>query len=152
MKKLLVIAIVFAIAQIVAFSGHSGTDAHGAETLYINQDFYTAFSKIPAVKRDDFFESKLDCVILTRAKVLKIDSSGRYKKKYRIILEDGESINAGFRFMYYVYIDNQDSIDLLAENEILEFSGQVMGFTPLTTDRKSYLFDILMEKGAILVQ
>lgn len=148
--KIIAAALLVSVAPLFALDEKSAQQR--TETFYINREFYASFVQVPPVKRDDFWEAKINSLVMTRARVIKIDSMGRYKKKYRIILDDADAAESGLRFMYYVFIDSQDSIDLLAENEIFEFSGQIMGFTPLSTDRNGYVLDILLEKGAILVQ
>ncbi len=151
-SMLRIMAAALAISVAPLFALDEKTDQKKTDTIFVNREFYAAFKQIPPVKRDDFWESRLNSLVMTRARVVKIDSTGRYKKKYRIILDDAEASLSGLRFMYYVFIDSQDSIDLLAVDEIFEFSGQIMGFTPLSMDRNGYVFDILLEKGAIIVQ
>jgi hypothetical protein len=121
-------------------------------TLYINNDFYTAFMKMPAVKRDDYLKERLNEIVMCRGIVLSIDKNGRYKKPYRIILRDTEGEKCGLSLTYYVFIESEDSVKLLSENRIFEFRGQIMSYTPLKISRDAYILDILLEKGAIVVE
>ena len=102
--------------------------------------------------RDDFLEKRLNRIILTRGKIVSIDKSKRYKRRYRIVVTDLEARGLKLNVKYYVFIDNKESYSFLSKNSIFEFNGQFMAFTPLNSKRDSYIFDIVLEKGAIIIE
>jgi len=68
------------------------------------------------------------------------------------VASDPETERYGIAVRYFIFVDKKESIALLKEGVTLEFTGQLMAYTPLTAYRSSYVFDILLEKGAILVE
>lgn len=102
--------------------------------------------------KDAFWKERLNYIVTARGTVTDIRDSNKYKKKYRIEVKDNDSAKFGQNFIYYVYIENQNSYEMLSVNEVFEFSGQLMAYTPLSVNRDNYIFDILIEKGAILVK
>ena len=149
-KKILMTLLFFlALIPVLAFSE---TGEEKDVTLYINNDFCSAFMKMPAVMRDDYLKDRLNAIVMCRGKVVSIDKIGRYKKPYRVVLRDPEAEKYGLFLTYYVFIESEDSVKLLAENEIFEFKGQIMSYTPVKVSRDAYILDILLEKGAIVVE
>ena len=122
------------------------------DLLILNNNFYQKLFRTPSIERDNYLNNNLNKVIQTRGIITKIDKEGRYNKKYRIILVDQVAKYAKLKIQYYIFIDDEDSINILAENETFEFSGQLVACTPVNTRRDSYIFDIIFEKGAVIVK
>lgn len=128
------------------------SDDTSVEKLYINDDFFKEYRKVPDIMRDEYWKEKLNCIITARGTVTEIKACEKYKKKFCIKMNDNDAERYGQTFLYYVYIENKDSYEMLSVDEMFEFSGQLIAFTPLSVDRGKYIFDVLLEKGAILVK
>ena len=120
--------------------------------VVLDRNFYLKLRKTSSIIRDNYLSSNLNKVVQTRGIIKKIDQVGRYNKKFRIILKDEVARYIKLNIEYYIFIDDEDSIKLLAENETFEFSGQLAACTPTNTKRDSYIFDIIFEKGAVIVK
>ncbi|OHD63775.1 MAG: hypothetical protein A2176_14680 [Spirochaetes bacterium RBG_13_51_14] len=118
----------------------------------MDNKFFSEFYRTPPVLRDGLLENMLNSIVLGRGLIKSIDKTQRFKKKYRIVLVDLDAERMNVRIVYYIYIDSKNSISMLKENENLEFSGQLVAYTPANTKRDYYILDILFEGGAILVQ
>ena len=122
------------------------------ETLPLNRDFYLKFTQFHPINRDDYLESTLNKIVICRGKIKSIDKSDRYRRKYRIQCVDRDAEQLNLTVVYYVFVDNKDSIAMLAVDSIFEFNGQLAAYTPLNSLRNSYIFDIILEKGAIVIE
>ena len=147
-KKIVPILIIILLVSPV----HSKKKTDVKDLLILNKKFYIKLLKKPSIKRDNFLKINLSRVIQTRGMIKKIDRKGRYNRKFRIILVDQVAKYLKLNIQYYIYIDDDDSIKILSEKEIFEFSGQLMACTPTNTRRDSYIFDIIFEKGALIVK
>ncbi len=121
-------------------------------THLLDKKFFTELIRTPLILRDDFIENRLNRVVLARGLVTSIEKNIRLKKKYRVILSDPEAERLNIRIIYHVYIDSMVTISMLQENKNLEFSGQLIGYTPTSSRRDAYILDILFEKGAVIIE
>ncbi len=127
----------------------------GAEkpnSLPLDKKFFTEFLRIPLIMRDDFIEKRMNTVVLARGVVASIEKNLSLKKKYRVILKDPEAERLNIRVTYHLYIDSTITISMLEENKNLEFSGQLIAYTPTSSRRDAYILDILFEKGAVIIE
>jgi hypothetical protein len=120
--------------------------------LPLDKKFYTEFLRTAPILRDDFLENKMNSVVLARGLVTSIQKNTRLKKKYRVIIADPEAEHLNIKIVYHVYIDSMVSISMLSENRNIEFSGQLIAYTPINSKRDSYILDILFEKGAVIIE
>lgn len=121
-------------------------------SLPLDKKFYTEFYRTPPVLRDDFLESKLNTIVIVRGMITSINKIQKFKKNFRIVMMDQEAERLNIRITYHVYIDSKHSISMLKEKENLEFSGQLIAYTPTNSKRDAYILDIIFEKGAMLVE
>ena len=121
-------------------------------SLPLDKKFYTEFYRTPPVLRDDFLESKLNTIVIGRGMITSINKIQKFKKNFRIVMMDREAERLNIRITYHVYIDSKHSISMLKEKENLEFSGQLIAYTPTNSKRDTYILDIIFEKGAMLVE
>ncbi len=70
----------------------------------------------------------------------------------KIVMVDREAERLNIRITYHVYIDSKHSISMLKEKEDMEFSGQLIAYTPTNSKRDAYILDILFEKGAMVLE
>ena len=154
MKKacLHIIILLHCMVFIPAITAVERGHADLGEKIYFNREFFDSFKNIPSIMRDGFWNEKMNAVITARGGVVSIERKERYKRKYRIVIKDTDAENSGLSFTYYVFIEKQDSFEMLSEKMRFEFSGQLMTATPLSVSRDAYIFDIILEKGAMLVE
>jgi hypothetical protein len=124
----------------------------GDNRVVLDKNFYTDFQHTPPVLRDGQLNSRLNTIVLGRGIVKSIDKIQRYKKKFRVVVVDPEAERLNLKVMYYIYIESKNSISLLKTEETLEFSGQLVAYTPTNSRRDAYILDIVFEKGAMLVE
>jgi len=142
-KKILIIP--FLIFVICGVS--SGKD----EAVVLDSGFFKDFSGKQIIQRDDFLESLTNKIVIGRGIIKDISVKERYKKKYRIIIESSDSENYNQKIIFFVFLDNKNTVDLLSLNSKFEFKGQLMGYTPLDTKRSEYIIDIILMEGSTVI-
>jgi hypothetical protein len=120
--------------------------------ITFDAQFFQNFQKIPAISRDDFFEEKLNRIIICRGIVTAIAPSKLHKKKFRISLKANEADKYGLIITYHVHAEKKDSAAILSNGMGFEFSGQLIAYTPIDIKRNEYIFDVMLEKGAIVIE
>ncbi len=120
--------------------------------VVLDKKFFSDFQHTPPVLRDGFFNERLNSIVQGKGQVRSIDKVQRYKKKFRVVLVDLEAEKLNIKVLYYVYIDSKTSISMLKAEESLEFSGQLVAYTPVNSRRDTYILDVIFEKGAMLVE
>jgi hypothetical protein len=152
MKNFIKIFVPIILVLLLVSPIHSNKETRLNDLVILSKNFYLKMRKTPSIQRDDFLNSNLNKVVQTRGTIIRIDHEGRYDKKFRIVLVDQVAKYVKLNIEYYIFIDDEDSVKMLTENEIFEFSGQLTACTPTNTRRDSYIFDIIFEKGAMIVQ
>jgi len=151
-KKLFLFLFLPVVMQILfVYTGHS-KETKVSELVILNNAFYGIVANLPAIIRDDFFNDNINKIVQTRGMVLSIGKFNRYRKRYRLVASDQDALQMGFSIIYYVYLDDENTVNLIAKDQFFEFSGQLMSCTPVNTRRDSYILDIVLEKGAVLVK
>lgn len=136
----------------LVFLSNSVLSVPDQKQLLLNNAFYADLGKTAPVSRDFIFENKLNMIVQGRGLIKSVQKMQRYKKNFRITLIDQDAERHNFKIILYIYIDNKNSISLTKENEKLEFSGQLVAYTPVNSKRDAYILDIIFEKGAILFE
>ncbi|HQF08742.1 MAG TPA: hypothetical protein PLM53_10695 [Spirochaetota bacterium] len=121
-------------------------------SLPLDKKFFVEFVRIPLIMRDDFIENRLNTVVLARGVVTSIEKNISLKKKYRVIIRDTEAERLNIKVTYHLYVDSTVTISMLQENKNLEFSGQLIAYTPTSSKRDAYILDIMFEKGAVIIE
>ncbi len=114
--------------------------------------FFKSFSKISSIIRDDYIEQQLNRIVIGRGIITEISEKERYKKKYRIVIESSDARQYGQKFLFYIFLDNRNTFDLLTKNSAFEFKGQLVGYTPLDTKRNEYILDIIFMDGSTIIE
>jgi hypothetical protein len=146
---------VYAIAllAVLAVAPAAAVQEESADNrVILDKKFFADFQKLAPVLRDGFLDEKLNTIMQGRGLVKSIDKVQRYKKKFRVVMVDLEAERNNLKVLYYVYIDSKTSISMLKTEENLEFSGQLVAYTPVNSRRDAYILDIIFEKGAMLVE
>jgi hypothetical protein len=122
------------------------------EPIVLDSAFFQKFSTIHPIEKDTFFNNMVNNVIIGRGKILSVSFIQRYKKKYRIVIESAESSRYNNKILYYVFLDNKNTTDILEINSTFEFKGQLAGFTPLNTKRNEYILDVIFIEGSTIIE
>ena len=120
--------------------------------IVLDTKFFKDFNSIQLIQRDELFEGFLNRVVIGRGKITAIAASDRYKKKYRITIESSDSSVYNQKFIFFVFLDNKDTVDLLSLDSKFEFKGQLMGYTPLGTKRNEYVLDVILMDGSTVIE
>lgn len=120
------------------------------EIIKLDKEFYSAFIKKQAVKRDNFLRAMFNRTLQGRGYIESAGSYQRYHRNYRIKIIDSESLSLNIKI--YVFTDNEEYLKILKKGDLFEFKGQFIISTPLSSSRDSYIFDIVLEDGALVVE
>ena len=116
----------------------------------IDKKFYSELAGMNPVGRQSHLEKLRDKIIMARGFVESFESVERYNRRYRIVVIDNESESINVRF--YIYTEKKDFREVLQKGDIFEFTGQFVVETPLNSKMDEYIFDVILEDGALVVQ
>ncbi len=122
------------------------------ERILLNREFYAGFHRLPRINRDSFLEERLNAFVAARGLVTATGEKNLFGKRYRIVLNDPGAEALGIRIVYHLHTDNLDSVGMIPERGLFEFSGRLVAYTPISTNRESYILDIIMDKGALVIE
>ena len=120
-------------------------------TIIINNAYITSLLARPVITRDQFVQQSTNSIIQARGEVLSIDRKGKFNRQFRLKVRDSVAIRHGLDIIYYIYLNRDDSFEMLSPGMTYEFSGQVLFTTPLNSARTSFGYSILLSEGAILI-
>jgi hypothetical protein len=121
------------------------------ENLVFDRTFFNSFVRMNSLQREIFLEDLTNRIVIGRGTVLTVVERENYKKQYRIEVLAGEASPLRMKFIYYVYFDDKNIIDLLTEEASFEFKGQLMGITPLNTARSEFILDVVLMEGSTII-
>ena len=142
-------AIICSIVLIIV-SGVGNLYSKSKVEVVLDKKFYSELAGMNPVGRQWHLEKLHDKIIMARGFVESFEDVERYNRKYRIVVIDNESETINVRF--YIYTDEQDFREVLQKGDIFEFTGQFVVETPLSSKMDAYIFDVLLEDGALVVQ
>ena len=120
--------------------------------VVLDSTFFKNFNSSQIIQRDDIFAGLINRVVIGRGKITGISASERYKKKYRITIESADSAIYNQKIIFFVFLENKDTVDLLSIDSKFEFKGPLMGYTPLATKRNEYILDVILTDGSTLIE
>jgi hypothetical protein len=120
------------------------TAAAAAQKININMEFFDRFQEISPVKRNFFLDSLLNSDLSGKGIIESINISERYGRRFRIIIKENEAI--GISVLYYVYTNNEAYQTKLKKGVQFSFSGRFITYTPLSSERGAYVFDIVLSE------
>ena len=144
-----IIRFIISSAAILVFC--VSVNAAGDE-LVMDKPFFNDFSRLNSAVRDEFIEKQMNRIVIGRGTIISISEQKRYKKRYRIVVESSDAAAFGYKFRFYIYTDNRDSLDLLTLDSSFEFKGQLAGYTPLDTKRTRYILDVIFMDGSTIIE
>jgi hypothetical protein len=118
----------------------------------LDKNFFYKLHRTPVVLRDSFLEGMLNSIVSGRGVITSIDAHERLKNRRRVVCIDRESKLANMSIVYNIYVADKDTFSLLKKDELFEFTGQLIAYTPLNSKRDSYILDIILEKGVMLFE
>ena len=121
------------------------------ENLVFDRTFFQSFAKMNSLQRDISLNEITNRIVIGRGTVLTVVERENYKKQYRIEVLAGEASQLRLKFIYYVYFDDKNIIDLLTEDANFEFKGQLMGITPLNSLRNEFILDVVLMEGSTII-
>jgi hypothetical protein len=130
----------------------SATAAEEVNPVSMTGEFIRRISPTHPIRRDAYLGLYANSIVQGRGTVLLSDQKGRYKRKYRLVLEEGETRSYRIRIIYNVFLENEDTISMISAGAVFEFRGQLMTCTPLNTSRNAYVLDIVLQEGALVLQ
>lgn len=149
MKNKLIKNILLIPALIFLMCGISSGDE---SDVVLDSVFFRDFNGRQLIQRDELFDGLVNRIVIGRGIITGISASERYKKKYRIIIESSDSAAYNQKFIFFVFLENKDTIDLLTLNSKFEFKGQLMGYTPLGSKRNEFILDVIMMDGSTVIE
>jgi hypothetical protein len=120
------------------------------EVPVLDAEISATLESMAAIRRDFYLDSQLNKMLQGRGLVESVEESGRYRRKFRIKLSSVEKRSVAL--VYYIYTSNPEYQSMLSKGDIFEFRGQLVVYTPLNSRRDSYIFDVVMEEGALKVE
>lgn len=135
---------------IIPFTIFSAIDLYPQNPNVLSKEFYANLQKSEPIRRDFILDGQLNKIIQGKGYVDSIDTTERYRRRFRIVVIGNETPN--LNIIYYLFTDNEEYIKVLNKKDLFEFKGQFVIYTPLSSRRDSYIFDIIMEDGAILIE
>jgi hypothetical protein len=136
----------FAGILILIYTIIYGDEAKKKNTgLIFGKEFYSSLNTVVSFQRDVYFDSLTKKSINARGFLLAVERTAGNKKKFRAVFSDEESLKYGFKVLYYLYSSDRDLLDLLKKGELYSFKGKILGWTPLDSKRKEFIFDIMLE-------
>ncbi|MBP7901439.1 MAG: hypothetical protein KA015_01350 [Spirochaetes bacterium] len=120
------------------------------EVFIFNSANIANISRMNPIEKDKYILSLQKKTISAKVIIDSIDINNEYKKGYRIIslLQEKNQVV----FIFHIYSEKKDYIDLLKKGDTFEFKGQLVLSTPLNTKRDKYILDIILEDGAIVLE
>lgn len=150
MEKIISIALFLFLLPV--FSVTAAQQENSKKIQVINRDFYRSITREAPVGRDLLLSKRINFLIQGRGIIKSVTTMKRYRKKIKIEIHDGDSEKYGLKLQYFLFTSNEGWSKDAIVGEIFEFKGQCMVITPMNTQRNAFIFDIVLEDGAIIVQ
>ena len=122
------------------------------EKVFFDKAFMKNLNSAKIIERDARFEKNLNSIIQARAVVISFDKTARYKRAFRVILEDREAAVYKIKIIYNVFFNKEETRSILDIGDNFEFSGKFVSCAPLNTGRTAYILDIVLQEGALLIE
>ncbi len=121
-----------------------------SKVIQLNHEFYADLIKSKALTRDILLNGMQGAIVQGSGYVESVEKNERYRRHFRITAIDNEASELNIRL--YIFADNEEYLTLLKKGDLFDFKGQFVIFTPLNSRRDSYIFDIILEDGALSVK
>jgi len=122
---------------------------YSADEVVINSFFFRKFYGVHHIHKDEYLESFQNRIIIGKGYIKSVKEKHYFKRKYEICIEQKGTDK--IRFIYHIYLNNKNTIDLLNQNSFFEFKGQLVGITPVDTRRTIYILDVIFMDGSTII-
>ncbi|MBN1500642.1 MAG: hypothetical protein JW982_10820 [Spirochaetes bacterium] len=147
-RKIFMIVSMFILSAVI-----TNASAQPAEYSIVRIDdaFVNKVLQAAPIERDEFIDTYLEKLVFTRGYVERVVKKNIYKQTYCIELID--SLNSSrMNFKYHLYTENKEFTTLLEKGDLFEFKGQFVMYTPVSLKKDIYIFDIILQDGALVVE
>jgi hypothetical protein len=120
------------------------------KVIQLNHEFYYDLLKSKPLARDVLLNGMQGAIVQGSGYVESVEKSERYRRHFKITAIDSEASDLNIRL--YIFVDNEEYLTLLKKGDSFDFKGQFVIFTPLNSRRDAYIFDIILEEGALSVK
>lgn len=138
------------ILLISAFILFISTNLISDDIFIFNSLNVSKISKMNPIEKDKYVLSIQKSIISAKVVIESVEQNTEYKRAYRITSVLSESNQTSF--IFHIYSEKKDYIDLMKKGDIFEFKGQMVLCTPLNTKRDKYIIDVILEDGAIVLE
>ena len=145
-KKYILLIILLAGLSLRVFSADK---KHTLPPVILDDKFYSEMQGVDPIKRDLFLDKILNKIVQGRGYVESVSSHRRYDRNFRIVVRNKEKDH---NVLFYIFSDNDQYVSILNKDDPFEFKGQFIIYTPVTSKRDLYIFDIILEDGAVVVE
>ena len=142
--------ILLTIASALLYNSYSLSETKKSEVVQLDMEFYSRLVKSNPLSRDTFLNELQGGLFQGRGYVESVTKSERYHRHFRITAIENSA--GDFNVRLYIFTDNEEYLNLLKKGDLFDFKGQFVVFTPLNSRRDSYIFDIILEEGALSVK
>ncbi|HOF32691.1 MAG TPA: hypothetical protein PK624_02065 [Spirochaetota bacterium] len=122
-----------------------------SENIFIfNSSNIIKITKMNPIEKDKYILSLQKNIISAKVVIESVEENTEYKRAYRIT---STLINSNqTTFIFHIYSEKKDYIDLMKKGDIFEFKGQMVLCTPLNTKRDKYIIDVILQDGAMVFE
>jgi len=120
--------------------------------VFFDKTFMRNLNSTRVIERDSHFEKSLNLIIQARAVVISFDKTTRYKRLFKLVLEDREAEIYKIKIIYNVFFNKEETHSILDNGDNFEFSGKLVSCAPLNTGRTAYILDIVLQEEALLIE
>lgn len=120
------------------------------ESFPVDEAFVGRIAAADPFRRDQIIASRVGILIESTATVKLVEEYPLYKKKYRIVAKMEPS--SGVTIQYHIYTDNAEYLTFLSEGQKFAFKGQFVMATPVSSKRDFYIFDVILQEGAAVIE
>ncbi|MBP7563425.1 MAG: hypothetical protein KA886_06510 [Candidatus Cloacimonetes bacterium] len=138
------------ILLIAALLSLASTNLISEDIFVFNSINLSKISKMNPIEKDKYILSIQKSIISSKVVIESVEQNTEYKRAYRItsVLSESNQIS----FIFHIYSEKKDYIDLMKKGDIFEFKGQMVLCTPLNIKRDKYIIDVILQDGAIVLE
>ncbi len=118
--------------------------------IQLDHEFYSNIVKSKPLARDVLLNGMQGAIVQGSGFVESVEKSERYRRHFRITAISNETSDLNIRL--YIFAGQEEYLTLLKKGDSFDFKGQFVIFTPLNSRRDAYIFDIILEEGALSVK
>ncbi len=119
-----------------------------SESVKIDNQFINSLAAESVVTRDQKIMDMIDKQINAKGYVFAAKDSKLLTRYVITIMLNTGSIEMKIN----LYTDRDDYLKLLQKGDQFEFKGKLISFSPVNTEKSSYILNVLLEEGSVIVE